>query len=1031
MMRYLFFLASFMIWGNTFCQEGTITGQVKGSDGFTIPGASVIVKGTTNGVATDIDGNYLIKVSDLKTAILKFSYLGYATQEIAVAGRKKIDIVLKEASKEIDEVVVVGYGTSTKKTLTGATSQVGGEEVEKLNVARVDQALQGQVSGVAINTNSGSPGGASSIRIRGLSTFGDNDPLILVDGVVYDSEGLNALNPNDIASVNVLKDATAGIYGVRAANGVIIIETKKGALNSAPKVEFSSYLGVQNTARRLDLLNATEYAVIKNEIFGSAGDAIPFGNTSIGEGTDWQDEVFQSALIQNYNFSVLGGNKNSTYSAGASYFTQDGIVGGDKSNFERINARLNLGNQLNDKVKLNSVILYTNEKRRALPENGIGSVLYNTINAFPNESVKTADGNYSYLEEVSDIINPLAQIENSQNQAIVNKIVGKEELVFEINDNFTFTNRLNYNYASVDFKAFSPLVWYGQGKAQNTALNANLDPTRVEIADSVFIDRGASVFESRSTFVDLNGESYLNYDRIFNEDHSVKGTIGVSVFQRTGNQLNGSAFNIPGNSVDFADISANLAPGGFLNNTGSFEFEERLLSTFFRGEYGFKGKYLGSVIIRRDGSSKFGPNNRFGTFPTFSAAWLISEEEFFKFEKITFAKLRGSYGVSGNDQIQNFAYRAQLDGEGVYVFDDVIVQGVAIGRASNPDLKWESTRQFNLGLDLVIGDNFNITTNYFIKNTKDLLFQPEVSGILGTTGPGGQSPIVNAGDVSNKGIELELAYYSDRNKELKYAINFNTTYLRNEVLKTPDGVEFIPGAAFGVGGGVATRFEEGFAIGYFHGFETDGIFQSQEEIDNATVVQEGAKPGDIRYVDQNGDGVISFNDDSDRKEIGSAIPDFTFGLNLSAEYKNFDFSMNVFAAVGQEIIRNYERQQPFANQLDYVIDRWVGTGTSNDNPRLTTEANRNGEFSDYFVENGAFMRIKNIQLGYTLPEKLSKKIKSNSIRLYVSVNNLLTVTQYRGFDPEIGSVGGALAAGVDYGFYPQARTVMGGFNFKF
>ena len=1032
MMKYLFFITSFiLIASNIFGQEGTITGQIKGGDGLTIPGASVVEKGTTNGVATDIDGNYLIKVANLKTAILQFSYLGYETQNIVVAGRKKIDLVLKEATTKIDEVVVVGYGTSTKKTLTGATSQVGGEAVEKLNVARVDQALQGQVSGVAINTNSGSPGGASSIRIRGLSTFGDNDPLILVDGVVYDSEGLNALNPNDIASVNVLKDATAGIYGVRAANGVIIIETKKGALNSAPKVEFSSYLGVQNTARKLDLLNATEYAVLKNEMFGSAGEALPFNNTALGEGTDWQDEVFQTALIQNYNFSVIGGNKNSTYSAGASYFTQDGIVGGDKSNFERINARLNLGNQLNEKIKLNSVILYTNEKRRALPENGIGSVLYNTINAFPTDPVITSGGNYSYLEEVSDIINPLAQINNSENLARVNKLVGKEELVYKINDNFTLTNRLNYNYAAVDFKAFSPLVWYGPGKAQNNALNANLDPTRVEIADSVFIERGASVFESRSTYVDLNGESFLNYNRIFNEDHSVKGTFGVSVFQRRGEQLNGSAFNIPGNSVKFADISANLAPGGFLNNTGSFEFEERLLSTFFRGEYGYKGKYLASMIIRRDGSSKFGPNNRFGTFPTVSAAWLISEEEFFKYKKITFAKLRASYGISGNDQIQNFAYRAQLDGEGVYVFDDVIVQGVAIGRASNPDLKWESTRQFNVGVDLVVGDNFNITTNYFIKNTKDLLFQPEVSGVLGTTGPGGQSPIVNAGDVSNKGIELELAYYSDRNKELKYSVNFNTTYIRNEVLKTPEGVEFIPGAAFGVGGGVATRFEEGFAIGYFHGFETDGIFQSQAEIDNAAVVQEGAKPGDLRYVDQNGDGVISFNDDSDRKEIGSAIPDFTFGLNLTAEFKSFDFSMNIFSAVGQEIIRNYERQQPYANQLDYVIDRWVGTGTSSDNPRLTTEANRNGEFSDYYVESGAFMRIKNIQIGYTLPENLSKKIKSNSIRFYVSVNNLVTVTQYRGFDPEIGSAGGALAAGVDYGFYPQARTVMGGFNFKF
>jgi TonB-linked SusC/RagA family outer membrane protein len=1032
MIRFLLFTAAIIILGcNVIAQEGRITGQIKGEDGLTIPGASVIEKGTTNGVATDIDGNYSIKLADVNAAVLQFSYLGYKTQRIAVAGRKRIDIVLLEATNDIDEVVVVGYGTSTKKTLTGATSQVGGDDVEKLKVPRVDQALQGQVSGVAINTNSGSPGGASSIRIRGLSTFGDNDPLILVDGVVYDSEGLNALNPSDIASINVLKDATAGIYGVRAANGVIIIETKKGSINSPPRVEFSSYMGIQNTARRLDLLNATEYAIIKNETFGSSGQALPFTNTALGEGTDWQDEVFQTALMQNYNFSVLGGNKKSTYSAGATYFTQDGIVGGDKSNFERYNARLNLGNQLNDKFTLNSVILYTREKRSTLAENGIGSVLYNTVNAFPNEPVKTADGNYSYLEEVSDIINPLAQINNTENLSSTNKIVGKEELVFKINDNFTLTNRLNYNYAAVDFKAFSPLVWYGPGKAQNTALNANLDPTRVEIADSVFIERGASVFESRSTYIDLNAESYLNYDRIFNDDHSVKGTFGVSVFKRSGDQLNGSAFNIPGNSLEFADISANLAPGGFLNNTGSFEYQERLLSTFFRGEYGYKSKYLASIIIRRDGSSKFGPNNRFGTFPTISGAWLISEEEFFKFERITFAKLRASYGVSGNDQIQNFAYRAQLDGEGVYVFDDVIVQGVAIGRASNPDLKWESTRQFNLGLDLVIGDNFNITTNYFIKNTQDLLFQPQVSAVLGTTGPGGQSPIVNAGDVSNTGVELELAYYSDRKKEFKFNINFNTTYLKNEVLKTPDGVEFIPGAAFGVGGGIATRFEEGFAIGYFHGLETDGVFQSQAEIDDATVVQSGAKPGDLRYVDQNGDGVISFNDDTDRKNLGSAIPDFTFGFNVGAEYKRFDFSMNIFSAVGQQIIRNYERQQPYANQLDYVINRWVGSGTSTENPRLTTEANRNGEFSDYFVEDGAFMRIKNIQIGYTLPEKLTKKIKSNSIRFYVAINNLLTVTKYRGFDPEIGSVGGALAAGVDYGFYPQARTVMGGFNFKF
>lgn len=1028
----IFFYAFLTLFSlSTLAQESQVSGQVKDETGTTMPGVNIIELGTTNGVVTDIDGNYTITVKDAAKATLKFSFLGYESKQIAVAGRSKVNIDMELAATDLDEVVVVGYGTSTKKEVTGATSKVDGKDVEKLNTARMDQALQGQVSGVAISTNSGSPGGASSIRIRGLSTFGDNDPLILVDGIVYDSEGLNALNPNDIASINVLKDATAGIYGVRAANGVIIIETKKGQLNAAPRVEFSGYYGMQNTSKRLNLLNAEEYAILKNETFGTAGEPLPFANTSLGEGTDWQDEIFESAMIENYNFTVSGGTKNSSYNAGISYFSQDGIVGGDKSNFTRYNARLNIGSQLNKKFRLTSILLYTHEERQALPENGIGSVLYNTINAFPNEPVRTPNGRFSYLEEVSDIINPVAQIQNTFNNSPVNKIVGKEELSYTINDHFTLNGRVSYNYALVDFKGFSPLVWYGPGKAQNTAINANLDPTLVEIADSVFIERGASVFESRSTFVDLTGESFLNYNQIFNEDHTVKGTFGVSIFRRSGEQLNGTAFNIPNNSIDFADISANQAPGGFLNNTGSFQFEERLLSTFLRGEYGYKGKYLASAIIRRDGSSKFGPNNRNGVFPTLSTAWVFSEEDFFNVEKISFAKLRLSYGVSGNDQIENFAFRAQLNGEGVYVIDDVIIQGVAIGRAANPDLKWESTRQFNAGLDLTIGEAFTVTANYFIKNTFDLLFQPDVSGVLGTFAPGGQSPIINAGDVSNRGLELELSYATNPRKDLSFSASFNTTYLKNEVLRTPDGVDFLPGASFGVGGNIATRFEEGFPIGYFHGFETDGVFQSQEEIENAAVVQPGAQPGDLRFVDQNGDGVINFNDNSDKTQIGSPIPDFTFGFNFNVKYKNVDFSANIFSAIGQEIIRNYERQQPFANQLDYVIDRWVGPGTSDDTPRLTTEANQNTVFSDFFVENGSFMRIKNIQIGYTIPKKLQEKIKSRSIRVYLAVNNLYTLTNYQGFDPEIGSVGGPLAAGVDFGFYPQARTIIGGFNFNF
>ena len=1013
-------------------QNATITGQIKDDNGVTIPLANVTEVGTTNGVASDLDGNYSIVVKDANTAILKFSFIGFQAQEIAVAGRSVINIELSPTVSEIDEVVVVGYGTTTKKESTGATAKVKGENIEKLNIPRMDQALQGQVSGVAINTNSGSPGGSSSIRIRGLSTFGDNDPLILVDGVVYDSEGLNALNPSDIKSVNVLKDATAGIYGVRAANGVIIIETKTGKINTGPRVEFSGWTGLQRTANRLDLLNAREYAILKNETFGSSGDPIPFNNIELGEGTDWQDEVFQDAWATNYNFTISGGSKKSTYAAGLTYFTQDGIVGGDKSNFTRYNARLNFGNQISEKVKLTSILLYTNESRKTLPENGIGSVLYNTINAFPTDPVRTSDGNFSYLEEVSDIINPIAQMQNTFNESNTNKIVGKEELEWKINDDFTFTNRFSYNYASVDFKAFNPLVYFGPGKSANNTLNSNLDPVILDLGDSILIEETASVFESRTNYLDITAESYLNYEHTFDTVHRVKGTFGASLFRRSGNQLSGFAYNIPNNSIDFADISASLAPGGLnRNGSGSFEYLEKLLSTFLRAEYSYKRRYLISAILRRDGSSKFGENNRWGLFPTISSAWVFSDEDFFNVEKISLGKLRVSYGVSGNDQIQNFAYRAQLNGEGVYVFDDIITSGVAIGRAGNSDLRWENTKQFNLGVDLTFGEAFTVTTNYFIKNTSDLLFQPDVSGVLGTYGPGGQSPIINAGDVSNKGLELEIGYATDPNKDLSFNGGFNVTYLRNEVTSTPDGVEFLPGAGFGVGGNIATRFEEGFPIGYFHGLVTDGIFQTQEEIDNASVVQEGAKPGDIRYKDLNGDGVINFNDDSDKEQIGSPIPDFTFGLSGFVKYKNYDFSMNVFAAVGQEIIRNFERQQPFANQLDYNIERWTGSGTSDENPRLTTESNRNTEFSDYYVENGSFLRLKNIQVGYTLPKELLEKYKIKSVRVYISINNLVTLTQYRGFDPEIGSAGGPLSAGVDYGFYPQARLYMAGFNIKF
>lgn len=1026
----LFFLSISLYTSYLLAQNEKITGSVKNEMNLGLPLVKVQLKGQNLGVTTDQEGNFELNVPNKTVGTLVFTLMGYEKQEIDLKGQLKIDVVLKEVLNENQEVVVVGYGSAKSKEFTGANSKIKGEDVEKLNITRVDQALQGQVAGVNISTNSGSPGGSANIRIRGLSTFGDNDPLILVDGIVYDSEGLNALNPSDIKSINVLKDATAGIYGVRAANGVIIVETKKGSLNSKPQIEYNAFYGVQQTSRKLDLLNATEYAVIKNEMFGLSGQPMPFNNTNLGEGTSWQDSVFQSAPMQSHNLSINGGTLNTRYSIGLGYLSQDGIVGGPKANFSRYNARLNFSTDLSSKIKLNTVLLYSNDARSTLPENGIGSVLYNTINAFPNVPIKKPNGQFSYLEEVSDIINPIAQMQNQYNWNTANKIVGKEEFIYEFNDQLSFTNRINYNAAMVDGKVFSPLVWYGNGKYANTAINEELESPTVEIAPGTEIERGAAVYEERSTFVDLTYEGYFNYERTFDSIHKIKGTAGASIFQRKGSSLNGTAFGIPNNSVDYADISANTAQGGYLNNVSSWEFKERLVSAFLRAEYSLKDRYLFSTILRRDGSSKFGPNSRYGFFPTVSAGWILSDESFYKIKFIDYAKVRLSYGISGNDQIPNFAYRGLLNGEGVYVFDDLITQGVAIGRPSNPDLKWETTRQFNVGLDLTFWKKLDFTTNYFIKNTFDLLFQPDVTAILGSYGPGGYPPIINAGNVSNKGLEFELAYHLKKVKDFSADVNFNVTTLTNKVTKVPTGIDYIPGAAFSVGGDVATRFQEGYEIGYFFGYETAGVFQTQEQIDNATVVQEGAKPGDLIFVDQNGDGVINFNDDSDKTKLGSPIPDFTFGFSLNMKYKGFDVSAMIYSAIGQEIIRNFERQQPYANQLGYVIDRWTGPGSTNEHPRLTTEATRNNIFSSYFVEDGSFARLKNIQIGYTIPGKILRKIKVESLRFYLAGNNLLTLTKYQGFDPDISS-SNALSAGVDYGFYPQAKNIMGGVQLKF
>jgi TonB-linked SusC/RagA family outer membrane protein len=1007
-------------------QSTSVRGTITDETGQPLPGVNIVVKGLTQGTVSDADGSFILNEVP-SNAVLIFSFIGYATKEVPVNGASTLTVQMEIDATSLDEVVVVGYGTSTVKELTGSVGSLRGENVMALNPVRVDQAMQGRIPGVLVTTNSGSPGSTLNIRIRGLSTYGDNTPLVIVDGIIYPAEGLNALNPSDIESIDVLKDASAAIYGVRGANGVIFITTKQGKRNSKPSFEFSGYVGIQETAKKLDLLNATEYAVLKNEMYAAGNQIPPFNNTNLGKGTDWQDKVFQTAPIQNWNMTLSGGSEKSNYAIGASYLDQEGIVGGDKASFRRYNARINFTTELAPRVTLQSILLYTHEQRKALPENGIGSVLYNTINASPATTVYTA-GRYTYLDEVSDLINPLAQIANTFNLAKTNKIAGKEELTYKINNDFELAGRAGYSYALVDYKSFSPLVFYGTGKAQNTASNANLDPFMTEIAPGVSIPVENSVTEERTTYFDYNLEAFLNYNHTFGM-HKVKATLGAAFSGAQSSSLSGTAFNVPYNSNNFADIS--VTDGNYLsNNTSSWQSQSRLLSHFIRGEYSYKEKYFASLILRRDGSARFGANNRFGFFPSASAGWVASQESFFQSSLIQFLKVRASYGVIGNDRIGDFRYRGLLNGEGVYPFNDQLVTGRAIGAASNPDLKWETTHQFNIGADVsLMNDKINITADYFIKTTKDLLFQPDVSALLGTYGAGGVPPIVNAGNVRNSGIELAISYNTRLAEDLKLTVDYNVTLIKNEVTKT--AVDFVEGGAFGVGSGhVPSRMQPGYAIGYFIGFKTDGVYQTQEEIDSRGVTQPGAKPGDFRYKDLDGSGTINFGNDSDKKIIGSPIPDAVMGLSLGLQYKGFDFSVLVYTSLGNDILRNYERQAPLANQLSYQLNRWTGAGSTNSYPRLTTDLNTNAVLSDYFIEDGSFMRIRNMQLGYSLPTELLSKIKAKKMRVYVAANNLLTITGYRGFDPELSSAA-PIGAGIDYGFYPQARTYMVGLSLNY
>ncbi|MEY2692403.1 MAG: hypothetical protein RIT03_793 [Bacteroidota bacterium] len=997
-----------------YSQNFDVGGTVKDAEsGAVIPGVNVIATGGQS-ASTDLNGTFVLKGIPAGSTLV-FSYLGYKESSLKISkSNTELVIALKSDVQSLEQVVVIGYGSQKKKDITGAVGLVDAKTIDKLKPIKIEQALTGTLAGVTVTSQSGAPGAGLDIRIRGVQSNLDNSPLYIVDGNISDP---SILNPSDIESITVLKDAQAAIYGVRGANGVVIIKTKMGKRNSKTAFTYNTYTGSQSTTKQLSLLNATEYALLLNESYANGGKPLPYPNVSgLGAGTDWQNEVFSSAApMQSHDISVSGGSEKINFAVSGSDFTQSGIVGSDKSGFKRNTIMMSLNADLNDKLKLQSSVNYVYINRKSLNENGLGSVLFNAVNTPSTLTPRDTNGNFTLVPSTPgygiEVINPLAQIDNTFNDYNGKRTSGVVTLDYAFAKDFNLTTRVGANTYNAEGKTFNKSVSYG-GKV--------FDVTRSSVNQNAINDN--------SYVMDL----YLTYKKTVADNHNFTGVFGTSNSKVWGNGLFATGYDIPNNSWEFADIS--LATGATTTrDVGSYTYDDRLNSYFLRMQYDYNGKYLFSGMIRRDSSTKFGPENAVAYFPSATAGWVASKEGFMdNMKAINFMKVRASYGVLGNDKIPSNGYVGYLNGEGVYVFDNTITTGVAIGALANPSLKWENARKFDAGVDLKFFSNkLDFTYDYFVETREDLLIAGlPVSGITGVGGPGGYPPTVNAGSTRNIGHEMSLGWNQKIGNDFSFNVNYNITTIANMVTKVNNGTGVLQSGSFGVGQQPIARMEKGYSIGYFYGLQTDGIFQNQAEVDaHPTQLALGAvaQPGDIRFKDVNGDGVINLND---RTKVGSPLADYTMGFNVTMNYKNFDFAAYSYASVGNDMVRNYERSVSDLNKMNYVLGRWTGEGTSNSVPRVTTEATTNNLFSDYFVEDASFLRIQNIQLGYTFANSLSQKVGITKLRLYSSVNNPFTFTKYRGFDPT-GSNGAAIGGGIDYGFYPSPKVFILGLNLNF
>lgn len=1018
----------------------TVSGVVtSAADQLPLIGVSVQVKGTSNGSITDLDGNYSVSVASGQTLV--FSYIGFKTQEIQITNQKTLNVVMEEDSETLDEVVVVGYGVQKKKLVTGATVQVKGETLAKMNTNSPLQAMQGQTPGVNISSTSGQPGEGMKVSIRGLGTVGNASPLYLIDGVGGD---ISTLNPVDIESIDVLKDAaSAAIYGAQAANGVVLITTKSGKAGKA-QISFDAYYGWQTQARKADMLNAQEYMMIMDEQAVNSGNApydwssyesIYDANGNVYD-TDWVNSMFQNnAQTQSYTLGITGGSETSTYAMSLGYMSQEGIVGGkDVSNYERYNFRINsehklfkdsdllkVGEQVSFVYKMNNGISvgnqYNNTLRGAFGTSPLAPI-YSDNNIYDSPYNDTTNSDWYNADG-----NPYgSMMTNSNNENKDVTFSGNVYAELQPIKNLKFRTVFGAVYTTNEYRSFSPLYQFSIYSFNNTRTSAA---------------------QNMSHGLTMTWTNTATYDWTVGE-HAFNALLGMEMSRYSGTYLRGTTGMLRDGFDDwdhaYLDNGTATSADNGLGADGHPNDETRTVSYFARFGWNWKETYMINATVRTDGSSRFARGNRYGVFPSVSAGWTISNEAFMEdtHDWLDFLKLRVSWGQVGNQNIDNYQYTAPITSSNTYyLFGNQVGADAQSGywgaypsRLANEDVTWETSEQTNIGIDArFLRSRLSLTADFYIKTTKDWLVE---APILATAGTG--APYINGGDVKNTGIELALTWNDQIGSDFQYNVGVNGAYNKNKVgnIPTEDGI---------IHGDVNMLYDNtpefyrasnGHPIGYFWGFETAGIFQNKQQIEDWRaagngILQADVQPGDVIYVDQDHNGVI---DDNDKVDLGNGTPDFTYGFNLGFSYKNFDFALNAYGAAGNQIVQSYRNHaNSHSNYTSAILGRWTGEGTSNRIPRVT-ETNINWQFSDLYIQDGDYLRISNITIGYDFAKLINLKAISQA-RLYFQVQNAFTFTKYDGMDPEIGYGTSDWVSGIDLGYYPRPRTFLVGVNLKF